>query len=182
MNDTSRPICPICGEGYLDALVGKNIVEYKDRTGELDAKYCICDVCGAEQINATQARDNKRTMIAFKKQVDGLLTGAQVREIRERLGISQAEAATIFGGGPVAFSKYENDDVTQSEAMDKLLRLIAAMPDALKKLQHQAAEEPIESDAWETVKRVETQRDRHRLRVVHSTTPQTQDGEWKKAG
>jgi HTH-type transcriptional regulator/antitoxin MqsA len=61
-------------------------------------------------------------MVAFKKEVDGLLTGAQVRALRERLGINQSEAAKIFGGGLVAFSKYESDDVSQSEAMDKLLR------------------------------------------------------------
>jgi len=31
--------------------------------------------------------------------------------------LSQSVAAQVFGGGPVAFSKYENDDVSQSEPM-----------------------------------------------------------------
>jgi HTH-type transcriptional regulator/antitoxin MqsA len=34
----------------------------------------------------------------------------------------------LFGGDPVAFSKYEADDVTQSDAMDKLLRVVSFVP------------------------------------------------------
>ena len=44
--------------------------------------------------------------------------------------LTQAQAAKLFGGGPVAFSKYENDDVAQSEAMDTLLRLVRRSPEA----------------------------------------------------
>jgi len=129
-------ICPICGEGQLLPQVGKNAVEYKEHRAELDLHYSVCDTCGSEQTDATQLRVNKRAMIAFKKQVDGLLSGTEVRALREQLKINQAEAARIFGGGPVAFSKYESDDVAQSEAMDKLLRLAAAMPPALGFLRH----------------------------------------------
>jgi len=131
-------ICPICGEGSIRAQVGKNVVEYKGHTAELDLHYSVCDACGSEQSAASQLRSNKRAMMAFKKRVDGLLSGTEIRELRERLGISQAEAAKIFGGGPVAFSKYETDDVAQSEAMDKLLRLVAGLPDALDYLRRKA--------------------------------------------
>ncbi len=34
----------------------------------------------------------------------------------------------FFGGGPNAFTKYENDDVIQSESMDKLLRVANSYP------------------------------------------------------
>jgi HTH-type transcriptional regulator/antitoxin MqsA len=60
-----------------------------------------------------QTRDNKRAMLAFKKQVADLLTGFELKALRQRLGVIQAQAAVIFGGGPVAFSKYESDDVMQ---------------------------------------------------------------------
>ncbi len=40
------------------------------------------------------------------------------------------EAATIFGGGIVAFSKYENNDVAQLVSMDKLLRVVNEVPEA----------------------------------------------------
>ena len=119
----NKDICQICGEGKLNHISGKNTVEYKGKFTELDIQFSVCDACGSEQADAEELRNNKRAMVAFKKQVDGLLTGIEVRKLRERLGISQIQAAHIFGGGPVAFSKYESDDVTQSESMDKLLRL-----------------------------------------------------------
>lgn len=50
------------------------------------------------------------------------------------MGINKSEAARIFGGGPVAFSKYEADDLAQSGVMDRFLRLAAAVPEARKNL------------------------------------------------
>ena len=120
--------CPICEEGYLDSRIDLDRVEYQGHHADLELHYSFCKTCGSEQANMDQLRFNKRSMVEFRKKVDGLLTGSQVRSIRKNLGLSQAEAARVFGGGPVAFSKYENDDVTQSEAMDKLLRLANEVP------------------------------------------------------
>ena len=39
--------------------------------------------------------------------------------------LTQEEAAKVFGGGVNAFSKYERGEVTQSAAMDKLIRVAA---------------------------------------------------------
>jgi HTH-type transcriptional regulator / antitoxin MqsA len=136
---TSRiEICPICGEGHLQPRINQEEVEYKGQKGMTPLYYSICDTCGSEQADAVQTRNNKRAMLAFKKTVDGLLTGTEIKALRIRLGINQTQAADIFGGGPVAFSKYENDDVMQSEAMDKLLRLAAEVPDVFKYLAQKA--------------------------------------------
>ena len=126
---TNKTICQICGEGRLEELIDKNTVEYKKHTTELNSYYSVCDSCGCEQASATQMRQNKRAMLAFKKEVDGLLTGEEIRKIRMLLGITQNEAATIFGGGSVAFSKYENNDIIQSASMDKLLRVANEVPE-----------------------------------------------------
>lgn len=136
----SLPSCPICGEGHLHAEVQSNSVEYKGVQKDLPLHIAVCDVCGIEQAGSEEARANKRAMLAFRKEVDGILTGEQIRTFRERHRISQTQAAKIFGGGPVAFSKYENDDVAQSEAMDKLLRLADAVPAAFAWLASSADE------------------------------------------
>ncbi len=181
MNDSNK-LCPICSEGHLQPQVGKNSVEYKGQTAELEFHFSLCDACGSEQSNAAQLRANKRAMMAFKKRVDGLLTGAEVRALRERLGLSQAEAARIFGGGPVAFSKYESDDVAQSEAMDKLLRLADELPAAFVLLARRAGfEDKIPGVDWEEA--VEWSSEivlqpgdkRPRLNLVSSSTPMDVD-------
>ena len=45
-------------------------------------------------------------------------------------GLTQKQAAKVFGGGSNAFAKYEAEDVVQSVGMDKLLRLAVEVPDA----------------------------------------------------
>ena len=173
----SHDICPICGEGHLQHCIGTNDVEYKGKTTGLEMHYSVCDSCGSEQASAAQLRANKRAMIAFRKHVDGLLMGVEVRALRERLGISQAMAARIFGGGPVAFSKYESDDVAQSEAMDKLLRLVDAVPSAYAHLVQVAGVEPAGVADWVRVERLETHH--YTLRVISETQPMSEEG-WRK--
>ena len=137
MND-AKMRCPICEEGYLDSRIDLNRVEYQGKHADLELHYSICDTCGSEQANMDQLRVNKRIMIAFRKSVDGLLPGSEVRKIRKSLKLTQREAARIFGGGPVAFSKYESDDIAQSEAMDKLLRVASNVPSTIEFLRKQA--------------------------------------------
>ena len=147
--NTSSDLCPICGEGKLAPALHKNVVKYNGSTAELDLHLSVCDSCGSEQSSAVQLRNNRRTMIAFQKEVDGFLTGTEVRAIRESLNLNQTAAAKVFGGGPVAFSKYENDDVTQSEAMDKLLRLAAELPAAFELLARRAGiQHAISDGVW----------------------------------
>lgn len=174
----SNDQCPICGEGRLQPHVGKNRVEYKGKTAELDLLYSLCDACGSEQSDTGQLRSNKRAMVAFKKRVDGLLVGAEVRALREKLGLSQVEAARVFGGGPVAFSKYESDDVAQSEAMDKLLRLAAELPEAFELLARQAGVKRFlvgnywrDAEGWRAEYDNQSKARRPILRVVSSSTP-----------
>lgn len=56
------------------------------------------------------------------------------RRARRTLGLSQEEAARLFGGGRNAFSKYERGEVAQSVAMDRLIRLCLSHPELVKEL------------------------------------------------
>lgn len=56
-----------------------------------------------------------------------------IRAIREVCGLSQQEAARIFGGGPKAFEKYESGEVAPSSAMTRLLLLAAKRPELFRK-------------------------------------------------
>lgn len=147
MTNNTLPICPICGEGRLHPLALTNAVEYKGQHASIPLLMTECDACGSEQAGQEEARANKRAMMAFRKQVDGLLSGAEIRALRDQLEISQAQAARIFGGGPVAFSKYENDDVAQSESMDKLIRVAGAIPAAFCWLANTAGETQAAAEA-----------------------------------
>lgn len=126
--------CPGCGEGTLHPHIEHNLTEINGQNISLPLHYSVCDQCGAELTNASQSQANKRVMVAAEKQTLGLLTGESIRALRKQYKLSQIEAAKLFGGGKVGFSRYENDDIVQSQAMDSLLRLCMAYPHNLIKL------------------------------------------------
>lgn len=119
-------LCPACGEGRLASHVAKEQVEHQGIHGEVDLHYSVCQQCGSELAGQAETQANKRAMAAFRKKAEGLLTGSEIRALRKSFDLTQTLAAELFGGGKVGFSRYENDDITQSAAMDSLLRLCAA--------------------------------------------------------
>lgn len=149
---TAENFCPVCETNGLVAKSYSKLVVYKDHKKTLsNLLRSECQNCGSVVVNADQSRHNKRAILAFHKESDGLLTGNQVKVIRKKLGLTQSQAAQLFGGGPVAFSKYENDEITQSESMDKLLRLTAASQEALVFLA-KASNIPIEYEPTHGIK------------------------------
>jgi HTH-type transcriptional regulator/antitoxin MqsA len=117
-------LCPICGEGCATAQTELVESEYKGNKQPLELHFLQCNTCHSEFATAAESKLNKRIVIAFRKSIDGLLSGKEIEELRKKYKLNQTQAAKLFGGGPVAFSKYENNDVAQSGAMDTLLRLI----------------------------------------------------------
>lgn len=132
MNDSA--LCPICGIGHASEQVEQVESHYKGLSTQLPVYMLACDHCGSETAGAAETKKSRRALIAWRKQVDGLLTGAQIIALRQQLRLTQSQAARLFGGGPVAFSKYENDDVAQSESMDTLLRLVLRSREAFDAL------------------------------------------------
>ncbi len=156
----TQELCPLCGEGHVTAQVEQVENEYKGKSALLPQHFKQCDHCGSDFAGAAEAKLNKRALIAWRKQVDGLLTGAEIIALRNQYNLTQAEAAQLFGGGPVAFSKYENDDVAQSEAMDTLLRLVRRSPEAFRALQEEKKMtvdvEAVAIESRPTLRRIDT--------------------------
>lgn len=141
MNNTAtrtEELCPACGEGRLSSRVDYQPEEYKGHAKNLALHYSLCDCCGSQLAGATEAKLNARAMIAFKKEVDGLLSGMEIKRFRDKYKLKQDVCASIFGGGAVAFSRYENDDIMQSQQMDKLIRLCIVEPQNITRLATQS--------------------------------------------
>lgn len=127
MNDKK---CPVCESETLIQIEENVPLKAGDVQREMIMHATECASCGCSFYTPEQERFNKRQRLAFRKLVEGLLTGEQIRAIRQRHGLTQKQAAGIFGGGPVAFAKYEADDVAQSQAMDRLIRVFDQVPAA----------------------------------------------------
>lgn len=129
-------LCPICGDEKLHETRRNVLREFEGFKKEVAFHTSACESCGSETLTEKQATFNKRQMTDFYREADGLLTGNQIKAFRENMHLTQAQAAKVFGGGKNAFTKYENGDVTQSVAMDKLIRTAASVPQALEFLHH----------------------------------------------
>src|SRR5690554_3392382 len=122
--------CPNCEAKCF--VVVKSDEEIRDREGNFflirDFERTRCQNCGFAFVTPKQAKRHHRVMEDAKREQAGLLKSDEVRRIREALRLRQEDAARIFGGGQNAFSKYECGYVTQSAAMDKLLRVASRFP------------------------------------------------------
>lgn len=126
----TQELCPLCGEGHVSTHSEMVESEYKGRKEMLPLVFKACDACGSDFAGAAESKLNRRALMAWRKQADGLLMGEEITALRKQYKVTQGQAARLFGGGPVAFTKYENDDVAQSEAMDTLLRLVRRSKEA----------------------------------------------------
>lgn len=140
--NSNHQLCPLCEEGNLHEEQEEIQISYKKSLINVQTKHSVCDCCEVEQLTTEQARQNKRASIAAKKHAEGLLTGKEVQALRKKLNLDQKTAAQLFGGGSKAFSKYENDDVMQSEAMDNLMRIALKRPDTLEILKKKGESNP----------------------------------------
>jgi HTH-type transcriptional regulator/antitoxin MqsA len=122
---TNEMTCPVCNEGQLHSDTAVNLINVLGGKKEVPRHFHWCDACGIEIALDKDVRINAREALRAKQAAQGRMSGKEIRSLREQLGISQAQAAKIFGGGPISFSKYENDETPPVEAMDNLLWLIS---------------------------------------------------------
>lgn len=134
----SNHTCVMCDEGLLIRKTVIDNVDFKDQVLKVPNIHLECNLCGCIELDDEYARVNNRALNIEKKKALGLFLGSEIKEIRENLGISQAEASSLFGGGKVAFSKYENDDVIQSKSMNTLIGATNKIPELLPYLVSQS--------------------------------------------
>ena len=116
-----------------------NEVAYKGHATVVPVEAWWCSKCGEGILDYAALRANEDAFQALKARVDGILTGAEVKAIRERLGLSQRKAGELLGGGARAFQKYESGETMVSAPMANLLRLLDNDPQRLRELE---AKEP----------------------------------------
>lgn len=131
--------CPVCGDGSLHADSAESSLLAKGRQVGITRVFHWCGACGVEVTLDQDARTNARGAMVAYRRASGRMTGDEIKELRVNiLKISQVDASKIFGGGVVAFSKYENNDVPPSDAMDNLLWLVSRHSDLVFELAERA--------------------------------------------
>lgn len=124
--------CPICGAGSLKKEVKTETFTYKGESKDMP-NYITwsCAECGEAIVDNESLKASGKILKDFQREVDGLLTGQQIKNVRTKLGLTQTQLAHIIGGGLKSVARYEAGQVSQSKGMDNLLRILDAYPQTL---------------------------------------------------
>jgi HTH-type transcriptional regulator/antitoxin MqsA len=121
--------CPVCGEGTLHDGVRKELREYRGQSLGVIERGAYCDKCGDGIIDADPTADT--AWREFKDRVDQD-ERTQLAAIRQKLGLTQQQAALLTGGGHNAFSRYERGEAKPVLAVLNLFRVLDRHPQLLQ--------------------------------------------------
>lgn len=94
-----------------------------------------CPSCDESLHNVEESEYLNAAMLSFNKEVNAASVDPKfISETRKTLKLDQQQAAEIFGGGPNAFSRYENGKTRPPLALVQLFKLLAKHPELLDEL------------------------------------------------
>jgi len=126
--------CKLCHSENISDFVEVEGIAYKGSELQVSMAYSECNDCKREFISKPQILQNEAALRIAKKEFDGLLSAEEIVRARQALALTQEQASRVFGGGRNAFSKYERGEVSQSVAMDKLIRVCLNHRDVFQEL------------------------------------------------
>jgi putative zinc finger/helix-turn-helix YgiT family protein len=120
--------------------------------------YDRCQECGAEFHSPDAPQDPLDAAYRLYREQHGMAQPEEIREFRQRVGLTQRELAGLLGWGEATLSRYENGAL-QDEAHDTALRLamepdnlvalVRAKPDVLSQQRQRSVFQAIdESEEW----------------------------------
>lgn len=137
MNNT---ICPLDG-GQMTRGERPLTLTYKGESINLNMPGWYCTTCDESIHGGEDLKTSDRALNRLKARSERLLEPDEIRRIRKKLGLTQAAAGEVIGGGPRAFQKYESGDLLPSKAISSALVLLDHHPKALAFLQTRYSKE-----------------------------------------
>ncbi|HVS37175.1 MAG TPA: type II toxin-antitoxin system MqsA family antitoxin [Gemmataceae bacterium] len=144
-------LCPTCYRGHMHPrhVTERFPYEVDGETTMVVAENVpvdVCDNCG-EQLSGPEAARIRHEAICRALK---LLTPAEIRAIRERLNLTQAEFARLTRLGEATICRWERGRLLQNPAMDRYLRLMAASEENVRFLQKLQGPAPNKNGALDT--------------------------------
>lgn len=92
------------------------------------AAHLRCPNCGEVVLRFQDAKRLGEDTIAIYRKKHGLLSADEIRAIRERFNLTQADLTHLLHLGANTISRWESGRNVQTEAMDILLRMMRDLP------------------------------------------------------
>jgi HTH-type transcriptional regulator / antitoxin MqsA len=107
--------CPFCGKEAYHHQIKLMKLRYKSNYITVNQPGYWCDKCKEGVIGGEDRKATQKELQSLRAQIDGLLTPVDIKQIREKLNLTQQQASKIFGGGVNAFSRYERGESQSQE-------------------------------------------------------------------
>ncbi len=114
--------CFECEKGKLTVRVADVPGEVKDEKYTVRTEALVCNQCGAHVLTDAQSAAYTVAIADAYREQHGLLTSRELKNIRQRFGLSQRAFARRFRGISLASLKRWEAGAIQDEAHDELLR------------------------------------------------------------
>ena len=147
MESTGKPFpwrCPECGKKEVRpaAVQHTSQIKHDGRLYTVEVPRLRVPQCGACGELVFDNDADEQIAQALREQL-GLLSGVQIRNNRDELGLSQREMAEHLGVAVETISRWENGALIQTRAMDRYLRVYFAVPAARAALVGQTGASPL---------------------------------------
>lgn len=130
-----RKICLQCDDGTMLQHDKRNLsLIYRDHPLTVpQVSGWHCPACGECEFDDGEGKRYSDCVDTFCAGVDREIAES-LRDIRKKLGLRQAEAGKLFGGGASAFSEYERGKTQPHKSTVLLLKLLDKHPELLNEL------------------------------------------------
>jgi HTH-type transcriptional regulator/antitoxin MqsA len=135
----SNDACPECGTIMLPSTADLSAIVNEEKVTVPDVQHLRCPACGEVLLGYESAKALQERGVDLYRQAHGLLGADEIRALRQRLGLTQAQFAALLHLGLNTVSRWESGRNVQSGAMDLLLKIIRDVPGTLGYLKQQAA-------------------------------------------
>lgn len=119
--------CSHCG-GHYEEVTEARVIHFPKRSATVDATFLRCSGCGDVVWTPAQVEGARLCASVKIRQKEGLLLPADIRHIREDLGLTQRAFERLLRVGTKTVVRWEGGTVFQSTAVDNILRAIRDMP------------------------------------------------------
>lgn len=131
--------CPNCGATMRERSSTLRLPINGEEMAVSNATHLRCPKCHEVVLRMDEARKLRaRALDAYRGRY-ALLSADEIRSVRERLRLTQAQLARLLRLGGNTISRWESGRNVQTAAMDVLLRLIRDIPESLRYLKKHAA-------------------------------------------
>ncbi len=131
--------CPSCGTIMRPSTADLSTVVNEEKVTVSGTAHLRCPACDEVLLVYESAKALQERGVDLYRQAHGLLGAEEIRALRQRLGLTQAQFAALLHLGLNTVSRWESGRNVQSGAMDLLLKIIRDVPGTLGYLKQQAA-------------------------------------------